>query len=82
MPTAWLVERSVDDRGLVTLVYATADGERALRREQSPHTLDTVTAAVAVAVDDLEPVEDPDRRERYRAEAERMADRHDPDDAV
>jgi hypothetical protein len=28
------------------------------------------------------PVEDDDRRERYAAEAARMADRHDPDENV
>jgi hypothetical protein len=74
----WLVERSVDDRGLLTLVYATPDGERALRLERSPHTLGEVTAAMDVDPDRLGPVE-AERRERYSREAARVADRNDPD---
>ncbi|MFB6282278.1 MAG: hypothetical protein ABEH40_09685 [Haloferacaceae archaeon] len=81
----WLVERTYSDKGLVSLVYAAPDGRRVLRRERAPAALREaggVTAAVAVAPDDLDPVRDPDLRERYAAEAERMADRHEPDDRV
>jgi hypothetical protein len=81
MPTAWLVERTVDDRGLVALVYATEDGTRVLCRERSPRVREAVTAAVEADAGDLETV-DPGNRERYRREAERMADRHDPDGEV
>ncbi len=81
----WLVERSFDDRNLVTIVYATPDGRRLQRRERSSVALRTgspVTAATEVDVDDLEPVDDPDRRERYATEAERMRTAHAPDDPV
>lgn len=79
---AWLVERGYDDRGLITLVYATPDGERSLRREVSSALLDGVTAAIDVDPDRLEPVDDADTRERYAHEAARMRERHDPDEAV
>jgi hypothetical protein len=82
---AWLVERSYDDRNLITLVYATPDGTRALRKEQSATVMhqqgSRVTAAVDVARDALAPVDDSDV-ERYADEAKRMRARHDPDDEV
>ncbi|MFB6303951.1 MAG: hypothetical protein ABEH47_02195 [Haloferacaceae archaeon] len=81
----WLVDRTYSDKGLVSLVYATPDGTRVLRRERSPTVLRRsggVTAAVDVDPDVLEAVDDPDERERYASEAERMAERHDPDETV
>lgn len=80
----WLVERSYDDRNLVTVVYATPDGERAQTRELSAAMLQRspATAAQEVPVDRLEPVDDADTQERYREEATRMRERHDPDDTV
>ncbi len=81
----WLVERSFDDRNLVTIVYATPDGRRFQRRERSSVALRTgspVTAATEVDVADLEAVDDPDRRERYATEADRMRATHAPDDPV
>ncbi|WP_101298047.1 hypothetical protein [Halegenticoccus soli] len=81
----WLVERSYDDRNLITLVYTTPDGERALRKEQSATVMRQRGVAPTAAVDadpsELEPVAEGDR-ERYAAEATRMAERHDPDDEV
>jgi hypothetical protein len=79
----WLVERDYDQKGLVRLVYATPDGDRHLTRELSRQMLQrtTVTAARVVSADRLEPTPGTDR-ERYAAEAGRMADRHDPDDPV
>jgi hypothetical protein len=41
-----------------------------------------VTAARDVSPDDLEPVEDPETRERYADEVERIAGEHDPDDEI
>jgi hypothetical protein len=79
---AWLVERDFDDRGLLGLAYATPDGERVLRQECSAALVDEVTAAVDVEPDRLQPVDDGKTRERYADEASRMADRHDPDDAI
>ena len=85
MTRAWLVERDVDSRDLVTLTYATPDGERTFTRQASLNTLargDGVTAAMDVEDDRLEPVEDAETRERYAAEAERVAESNDPDDRL
>jgi hypothetical protein len=80
----WLVEREYGTKGLVTLVYATPDGERQQTRQRSSAMLrnSAVTAAVAVPEDDLEPVRDESDRERYAREAERMLSQCDPDDEV
>lgn len=79
----WLVERSYDSRNLITLVYATPDGERAVTRELSSAVLDRtpVTAARDVDPDDLATVATDDR-ERYRTEAERVRENNDPDDEI
>lgn len=80
----WLVERDYDDRNLVTLVYATPDGERYQRHERSAHLLSNqrVTAATDADPGDLEPVDDDETRERYAEEVSRVRERHDPDDTV
>jgi hypothetical protein len=82
---AWLVERSYDDRNLITLVYATPDGERALRKEIAATVLHQrgtrITAAIDADEAQLAAVDATDR-ERYATEAARMADRHDPDDEI
>ncbi|MFC6939216.1 hypothetical protein ACFQE8_04460 [Salinirubellus sp. GCM10025818] len=79
----WLVERDYDDRGLVSLVYATPDGERALRRELSARMLERnpTTAGREIPVADLEPVPEADRG-RYRREARRVRENHDPDEEI
>lgn len=80
----WTVERTyARDEHNVVVTYATLDGERYLRQNRTDRALvDPTTAAIDVAPDRLEPVADADRRERYAAETRRMADRHDPDEAV
>mgnify|MGYP000140707030 CR=1 FL=1 len=81
----WLVERSsFGDERMVTLVYATTDGERQLTKQLSTNLLmrTAVTAAKDVESDRLESVTDDDDRERYAAEATRMAETHDPDEEV
>jgi len=80
----WLVERSYDTRNLITLIYATPDGERYLQKERSAHLLsgDGVTVAVDVTPDELAPVGDEETRERYEQEAQRMRERHAPDETV
>jgi hypothetical protein len=82
---AWLVERSYDDRNLITLVYATPDGERALRKEIAAtvmHQRGTrVTAAIDVDPSQLASV-DSEERDRYATEVARMRDRYDPDEEV
>jgi len=84
MVRCWLVERDVFDEDLVTLVYATPDGERATTLQWSANMVARkgVTAARDVDPADLDPVDGADRRERYAGEAARMADRHDPDERV
>jgi hypothetical protein len=77
----WLVEREYTDKGLVTLTYATPDGERALVEQRSAANLGDVTAGREVAPDRLTSVEEADV-ERYAMEAERVADRNDADDAI
>jgi hypothetical protein len=79
----WLVAREVDSRNLLTLTYATPDGARFYRRQQSADAPGPdPTAARRVDAADLRPVVDAATRERYADEAARMAARHDPDDRV
>jgi hypothetical protein len=81
----WLVERTYDDKGLISLVYATTDGEALRRIERAPIAVERsggVTAAVEAERDALAPVEEASLRERYAAEAERMAENHDPEETV
>jgi hypothetical protein len=81
----WLVERGYTNRDLITLVYATPDGERSLRREQAATTLgqgSPITAAREVDPDRLSPVTDGETVERYRTEVERTRDGTDPDDPI
>jgi hypothetical protein len=77
----WLVERTYTDKGLVTVVYATPDGERQLVEQLSAKSRRETTAARDVDPDKLAET-DPDDRERYAAEVDRMAQRHEPDDVV
>ena len=77
----WLVEREFTDKGLVTLTYATPDGERKLVEQRASNRLRDVTAAKDATPDQLGPTED-DERDRYSTEVDRMVDRHDPDDTV
>ncbi|MFU8867015.1 hypothetical protein [Natronococcus sp.] len=83
----WLVERtySDDEQNLIILVYATPDGERYFRKERAltSSTDDRpTTAAVTVAPSNLGSVDDPELREQYATEASRMAETHEPDDAI
>lgn len=80
----WLVERSYDDKGMVNLVYATPDGERRYHRQLAGDRLvqASVTAARDVDPENLAPVDDPDTRERYVTEVERVAETHAPDEEM
>jgi hypothetical protein len=80
----WLVERTYTDKGLVSLVYATTDGERSVQRQRSMNVIQQrgVTAAIDVEAESLSAVDDDETRERYAEEATRMADQHDPDESV
>ena len=80
----WLVERDYNDRDLIILTYATPEGDRAFRRELSAQIIDSasVTAARDVDPDNFEAVDDPETRERYANEAERVASEHDPNDEL
>jgi hypothetical protein len=81
----WLVTReSFGDESVVTLVYATPSGDRHLKRQLHTNMLyeKTITAAETVEEERLEPVDDPEERERYATEVERMRERHDPEEEV
>ena len=83
----WLVERtySDDEQNLIILIYATTDGEQYYRKERALTSFSDVrdtTAAVNAEPDNLGSVDDPDLREQYATEAQRMADSHDPDDVI
>ncbi|SDF89327.1 hypothetical protein SAMN04488067_11073 [Halorubrum xinjiangense] len=83
----WLVERtySDDEQNMVILTYATPDGERYFRKERALTSFTDVrdtTAAVDAPPANVGTVDDPDDRERYAAEATRMANAHDPDDVI
>ena len=77
----WLVRREYTDKGLITLEYATPDGSRSFVKQISPESPDP-TAAKTLDATELAPVEDPDEQARFASEAERMQERHDPDDTV
>ena len=84
---AWLVERtySDDEQNLIILTYATPDGEQYFRKERALTSFSDVretTAAVDADPDNLGSVDDPDLQTQYEAEATRMAEKHDPDDAI
>jgi hypothetical protein len=79
----WLVERSYDDRGLVSLTYATPDGERYRRREVSMNVLRRSPATAARDIDpaELKPVPEADCK-RYAVEAERVRENNAPDQEI
>lgn len=78
----WLVERTYSDRDLLTLVYATPDGERYLRKERAGRLGGETTAAIEVERERLARVTDEAEKERYATEATRIAEKRDPDDTV
>ena len=85
----WMVERtfSQDSPHILVIRYATPDGESYLQKERavpsfSRAAVPEVTAAIEVDPERLNAVDDPETRERYVTEAERMRERHDPDDVV
>lgn len=79
----WLVERSYDTRNTVTVTYATTDGEHVYQKQSSIEQLaqSPATAGVEREQDALDAVAD-DKRDRYAAEATRMAEKHELDDEV
>ncbi|WP_227353374.1 hypothetical protein [Haladaptatus salinisoli] len=78
----WLVERTYSDRDLLTLVYATSNGGRYLRKERAGRLGGETTAAISVGDDRLSTVDDETTRKRYAEEAVRMKEKHAPDDTV
>lgn len=83
----WLVERtySDDEQNLIILTYATTDGEQYFRKERALTSFGDIrdtTAAVDADLDDIGSVNDPELEEQYAAEAQRMADVHDPSDVI
>jgi len=80
----WLVEREYGDESLVELVYATPDGSARVVKHLSAQLLRSkdVTAAIDADPERLSSVEDEATRDRYAAEADRVRERHAPDDVV
>ncbi|WP_394740991.1 hypothetical protein [Natronococcus roseus] len=78
----WLVEREYDDKGLVTLTYATPDGESIYRRELAASAASDVTAAKELSSDQLEAVADEETRDRYATEVDRTASNYDPGEPI
>jgi outer membrane biogenesis lipoprotein LolB len=84
MTRLWLVERSYDDRDLVSFTYATVDGTQQLRKQLSMALLrqrGPTTAAIEVDDEELSAVDESDRAQ-FAAEAEKMQSKHDPDDEI
>ena len=85
MTRLWLVERSYDDRNLISFTYATVDGTQQLRKELSMTLLRQrnrpITAAIEVDDEELSAVDESDR-EQFATEAQKMAAEHDPDDEI
>lgn len=77
----WLVERTYDDKGLIRLVYALPDGSGQFVTERAAASGVDATAAIEVDPERLDPIDDANA-ERYAEEAERMAERHDPDESI
>ena len=83
----WLVERtySDDEQNLIILVYATEDGGRYMRKERALTSFEDARdtkAGLDVEAERLAEVRDKETRERYAAEAKRMAEKHEADDVV
>ncbi|GGM59421.1 hypothetical protein J2752_001238 [Halarchaeum rubridurum] len=77
----WFVGREYTDKGMLTVRYATPDGEARFEKQQSLNAPDP-TAARDVDPAKLAPVEDADAAERYRREVERVRESNAPDDHV
>ncbi|TQQ83791.1 hypothetical protein EGH24_03140 [Halonotius terrestris] len=86
MPRLWLVERSYDDRNLISFVYATTDGTKQLRKELSATLLqqrsDPITAAIDIDDEDELAAVDPDNQEQYATEAQSVAADYEPDEPI
>lgn len=87
MVRVWLVERtySDDEQNLIILVYSTPDGTRYHRKERAltSFTQDSGTpASIDVPSEKLSGVDDPETRERYRREAQRMRESHEASDTI
>ena len=84
----WLVERtdSDDEQNLIILTYATPDGRHDFRKERALTSFSgdgrETTASLQVDRYDLGDVDDPETRERYRDEVERVREHYAPDEPV
>jgi hypothetical protein len=84
----WLVERtySDDEQNLIILTYATPNGTQDFRKERALTSFSgdhrETAVSLLVSADNLGVVNDPDARDRYAAEATRMAEEYDLKDAL
>lgn len=77
----WFVGREYTDKGMLTVRYATPDGEERFEKQQSLNAPDP-TAAREIDSAKLTPVADDAVVERYRTEVARVRESNDPDDPV
>jgi hypothetical protein len=84
----WLVERtySDDEQNLIVLTYATPDGHREFRKERALTSFTGASRRTPVSLEieetNLGVVEDPETRKWYADEVTRMAEKHEPGDAL
>ncbi|AQL43368.1 hypothetical protein BV210_11995 [Halorientalis sp. IM1011] len=84
----WLVERTYgdDEQNMIILTYATPDGRRDYRKERALPSFTGPGRETNVSLEmersNLGTVDDPDTRERYANEVDRMIEKHDPDDTL
>ena len=85
----WMVERtySADSPNILVITYASSDGTQSYQKEWAfnrygASDVPEVTAAIQVDRDQLVEVAEDQTRKRYAGEAERMAQRHAPDEPV
>jgi hypothetical protein len=84
----WLVERtySDDEQNLIILTYATPDGTRDFRKERALTSFGgpgrETSVSLEVSEGNLGTVSDPETRDRYASEVERMREKHEPDSTL
>lgn len=79
----WLVDRSFDDGRIITVTYATMEGDATLTKQYNlPSISDGVPVSLEAQSDELTHIEDEKQRTMYRDEAERVRSQHTPDDRV
>lgn len=78
--------RSHGEQNLIILTYATPDGRRDFRKERALTSFAgpgrETAVSLEVSVENLGTVSDPETRERYAGEVERMQEKHNRDSTL